>query len=61
VGSGTVKYIHADRFLRLDELTVEHVDQGVALAGVEQVLTEFDQVGAGVLSGRLRCRYPYLG
>ena len=58
------EYIHSDRFLSFDELTVKHVDQGVALSSVEQVLTEFDQVGAGVLSGGhrlLTCRYPYRG
>ena len=58
------EYIHSDRFLSFDELTVEQVDQRVALTSMEQVLTEFDQVGAGVLSGGhrlLTCRYPYLG
>jgi hypothetical protein len=55
--------VHADCLLSLDELAIEQLDQGVAFAGVEQVLAELDQLGGGATGDRhmslFRCRYPY--
>jgi hypothetical protein len=52
------EHIDSDRLLRFDELAVEHLDKSVALAGAEQVLPKFDQIGHDVdlsLSVRVHC------
>ncbi len=41
-------HLHPERFLRLDEVVLEEVDQGITLAVMQRVLPEFDD--------RISCR-----
>src|SRR2546422_10243180 len=48
---------HPDSLLRLYEFAVEQVDQGVSLAGVQRITTEFDHLASiAATHCRGRCR-----